>query len=445
MSNASGGNRFGPFWLQPAVSTGNMLALFFGAYTTIGLLTFIAISTPYVLTVQLQVPQSAQGSVSGYLHTFQEVIAIAVFGPIGVLADRIGRRAVYCGGLLLMGAGYALYSYANSYPELYTYRFIYALGIAAATGMLGTIPADYTEQRSRGIAVAGTGILNAIGVITIGIALGRSLFGFFDARGATEAQAGHYAHFVIAGICVLTAAVVGFGLKGGTPMAKAERPPVRQLFRSGIDEAFANPRIGLSYLCAFIARSDLVLLGTYSVLWGTTAAAERGMDAAQQAAAGGKIFGTASIAALLWLVVIGFILDRVNRVTGIIISMSIACAGYLGTMFIDDPLSSSAIPLIVLLGMGQISAFAGAQTLIAKEASVATRGSVIGMFNMFGAIGILVATSVGGILFDKVGPHAPFVFVGLLTLGLIAAAVVCRIKAPGPLSDRGLAGGVSLH
>jgi MFS family permease len=444
VNNTSGGNRFGPFWLQPGVTKGNMLSLFTGAYATIGLLTFIALSTPYVLTVYLQIPQGQQGAVSGYLHTYQEVIAIAIFGPIGVLADRIGRRAVYVGGLVCMGIGYALYSFANSLPELYVYRFIYALGIGAATGMLGTIPADYTEDRSRGIAVAATGVLNAIGVITVAIGLG-GLPQFFVNRGASPEAAGHDAHFVVAGLCFAFALLMAVGLRGGTVVARAQRPPVKELFRSGLTEAVANPRIGLSYVCAFIARSDLVLLGTYSVLWGTTAATAKGMEPAQALAEGRKVFAIASTAALLWLFVIGVVLDRVNRVTGVIICMTLACMGYLGTMLIEDPLVPSAIPLIVLLGIGQISAFAGAQTLIAKEASVATRGSVIGMFNMFGAIGILVSTSVGGILFDRVGPHAPFVFVGVLTMGLIAAAIACRIKAPGPLSDRGQRAAVALH
>lgn len=438
------GKRFGPFWLQPGVSSGNMLALFAGAYSTIGLLTFIALSTPFVLTVYLQIPQGEQGAVSGYLHTFQEVIAIAVFGPIGVLADRVGRRAVYVGGLVLMGAGYSLYSFANSMPELYTYRFIYAIGIAAATGMLGTIAADYTQDRSRGLAVAATGILNAIGVITVAVGLGR-LPQFFVERGASQEAAGHDAHFVVAGLCFAFALLLAVGLKSGTPVAREARPPVRELFRSGFAEARNNPRIALSYVCAFIARSDLVLLGTYSVLWGTTAATAKGMDAAQALAEGRKVFAIASTAALLWLFVVGFMLDRLNRVTGVIVCMTIACLGYMGTILIDDPLSKAAIPLIVLLGMGQISAFAGAQTLISKEAGQATRGSVIGMFNMFGAVGILVSTFIGGILFDSIGPYAPFVFVGTLTLGLIAAAVLCRIKAPGPLSDRGARAAVALH
>ena len=437
---ATTANRFGPFWLQPGVTSGHMLTLFGGALSTIGLLTFIALSTPFVLTQYLQLPQGQQGAVSGWLHTYQEVIMLAAFGPLGVLADRIGRRAVYVAGLLCMAIGYASYSYADNLPELFAYRFIYAVGIAAATGMLGTIVADYTEPRSRGIGVAATGVLNGIGVIFVAIGLGR-LPQMFVERGATQDMAGHYAHLIVAGLCALFAFWMAAGLKGGTPVAKTERLPVRELMRSGYREAVTNPRIALSYACGFIARSDLVLLGTYSVLWGTTTAAAQGMPAAQALAEGRKVFAIASVAALLWLPVMGLVIDRVNRVTGVIICMSIATAGYLGTMFIDDVLSRAAIPWLVLLGMGQISAFAGAQTLIAKEATDVTRGSVVGMFNVFGAAGILVSTAVGGVLFDKVGPHAPFNLVGALTLLLIAAAVVVRRRAPGPLSDHAVRAG----
>jgi len=427
-------NRFGPVWLQPGVSTGNMLTLMLGGYTTIGLLTFVALGTPHVLTVYLGVPQCEQGALSGYLHAFQEMVALAVFAPLGILADRIGRREVYVASFLMMALGYALYSFVSSIPELYAYRAIYAVGVAGVTGMLGTIVADYSQDRSRGLLVAGVGVLNALGVITVAIVLGH-LPQFFVERGASQAAAGHDAFFVVAGICVVMALLLALGLKGGTPVAKAQRLSFPELVRSGLAEA-RNPRIALSYACGFIARSDLVLLGTYSVLWGTTVAASRGMPAAQALAEGRKIFTIASTAALLWLFVIGVVIDRVNRVTGIIICMTLASMGYLGTMFIDDPLSKDAIPLIILLGIGQISAFAGAQTLISKEAPPRSRASVIGMFNVFGAAGILLSTALGGVLFDRIGPHAPFVMVGGLTVLLIAAAVVCRIKAPGPLSDR---------
>ena len=81
---------------------------------------------------------------------------------------------------------------------------------------------------------------------------------------------------------------------------------------------------------------------------------------------------------------------------------------------------AAAIPFFVLLGIGQISAFLGAQTVIAKEAPEHARGAVIGAFNFCGAVGILILSVIGGWLFDHVGPWAPFMLVGVLN-GCIGA------------------------
>ncbi len=428
-------NRFGPLWLQPGVTRTNMFALFGGALTTIGLMTFMGIGTPMVLSESLGIPSANHGAISGYLHTWQEIVALAVFGAIGVLADRVGRRTVYVAGLLCMAIGYAAYSYATTLPGLFAYRLVYAVGIAAATAMLSTVLADYTEPRSRGITVAMVGVLNAVGVIAMAIG-GKLLPAYFAAKDATQLQAAHHTYLTVAAICIGMAGFLAVTLRGGTPVARTERPSTRELIRSGFAEAAANPRIALAYGCAFIARSDLVLLGTYLTLWGYTVALQDGATPMEATVAGSHVFQVASMAALAWLIVIGLFIDRFNRITAITICMSIAAVGYLSTMFIDDPRTSAALPLVVLLGIGQISAFAGAQTLISKETVNATRASVIGMFNAFGAAGILVSTFVGGILFDRIGPHAPFAFVGVMTLGLIVAAIIVRRKAPGPLSDR---------
>ena len=81
------------------------------------------------------------------------------------------------------------------------------------------------------------------------------------------------------------------------------------------------------------------------------------------------------------------------------------------------------MPFFVLLGIGQISAFLGAFSLIGQEAPVAERGSVLGMFSLVGAIGILVATAVGGRLFDQIAPWAPFVLIGIANGVLCIAAL----------------------
>ena len=51
---------------------------------------------------------------------------------------------------------------------------------------------------------------------------------------------------------------------------------------------------------------------------------------------------------------------------------------------------------------------------------------------MFGALGILLFSFVGGRLFDGVGPWAPFVLAGSYQSILFVAAILVRIYAPGP-------------
>ncbi len=78
------GLRFGPFDLTARVTHGNMWSLAFGAFTTIGLLAFVAVATPYVLTVNLGIPEDEQGTITGDLVFWAEVTQILIFGLVGV-------------------------------------------------------------------------------------------------------------------------------------------------------------------------------------------------------------------------------------------------------------------------------------------------------------------------------------------------------------------------
>jgi MFS family permease len=429
-AQAATGKRFWFIDLAPGVTHFNMWVFLYASYATIGLLTFVAVGTPYVLSANLGIPLTEQGRVTGDLTFFNELALLAVFGPVGVMADRIGRREVFALGLLVMGIAYALYPFATSLGELTAYRMLYAAGIAAATGMLGTLIADYPQSQSRGKMVALGGTLNGLGVVSVTVGLGGLLKTFVN-QGMSAQEAGQYGHLVVAALCIISAVLIQIGVRPGTPVAKEERPPVGELIRSAFLEA-RNPRIALAYACAFIARSDLVVLGTFSILWGSTVAQMGGMDPASAAGlAARSTFGIASAAGLVWLPVMGFILDRINRVTGTAICMSLTAIGFLSTLLMDNPLES---PLLwVLVGVGNISAFAGATTLVSSEAPAAKRGVVVGMFNMMGVIGILVSSGVGGRLFDSIRPAAPFVLIGTLSALVAIFAIYVRFTAPGPL------------
>jgi MFS family permease len=431
-TTVSGEEQGEKFWFietAPGVTRGNMWGLMYAAFSTIGLLTFISAATTFVLTVNLKIPVAEQGTISGDLVVITEIAQILIFGAVGVMADRIGRRQILALGMIGMGSAYMLYPFAESIGELSAYRFLYALGLGSATGMLGTIVADYPQEKCRGRLVALSGMLNGLGVIFMVLFLG-NLPGMLVEAGYQQISAGRMTSAVAFVACVFSAVVAILALKKGTPGTKEERPSTWNLIKGGIVEA-KNPRIALSYAAAFVARSDLVILGTFTVLWGNLAGINAGLEPSEALSGGIRLFATASTAALIWLPILGFLVDRMNRVTSLAICMGLMSVGFVSMAFVDDPLAPAAIPLFLLLGVGQISAFLGAQTLVGTEAPKLKRGAVVGVFNKSGAIGILIMSSVGGRLFDSLSPAAPFVLVGIIGLFVVVAAIVVRIKSPG--------------
>lgn len=433
---AGGGIKFLFIWLQPGVSMLNAVVFFYSAFATIGLLTFVSTGTALVLNANFGVPISEQGTISGDLVIVTEIVQLMVFGIVGVLSDRIGRRELFSAGMFVMGVAYLLYPFAESVSELMVYRAIYAAGLGAATGMLQTIVADYPQDRSRGKLVALGGAFNGVGVIVVTVVFGRYVPPALIEAGYDAMTTTRIVHAIVFVACTVSSLVFLLGLKKGTPSRKDEQLPIRVLILSGYAEARRNPRVALSYACAFVARSDLVILGTFVVLWGTVAGISQGLDPAIAAARGAGVFGIASAAALAWLAVLGMLMDRFNRVSGVAVCMALAAIGYGCMWLVDDPLSPEAIPYFLLLGVGQISAFFGATTLLSHEAPRLSRGAVVGAFNMSGAIGIFFASGLGGRLFDSIGPAAPFALIGFLNAIVMLLAIVVRIKAPGHIPGR---------
>jgi MFS family permease len=424
--------RLGPVTMEPGIERSHVNALLFACFVTIGIATGIAAMTPFVLTANLGLPEGDQGKALGSLALWQEITLILVYTPLGVLADKIGRRAVYALGLVTVGVAYALYPFATTLTELSLFRVIYAVGIGAATGMLSTVIADYASVNDRGKMTAIGGFLNGLGVVLVTLLVGK-LPALFAAGGATQFEAGRDALFVLAAICMVSGLVLWFTLKPGLPAETTKRIPASELFSTGLGAARTNRRIALAYAAAFVARGDLAIVGLFAIAWGKLAAVQSGLAPAQALEKGIIPFVVAQSTALFWPVVIILLIDKLSRVTALTWCMTLGAIGYLAMGFVTDPLDPiQMIPFFMLLGIGQISAFLGAQTIIAKEAPPETRGSVIGAFNLCGALGILVLSVAGGWLFDHVGPAAPFVMVGICNGAVaLASLFVQRAEAAG--------------
>jgi predicted MFS family arabinose efflux permease len=99
---------------------------------------------------------------------------------------------------------------------------------------------------------------------------------------------------------------------------------------------------------------------------------------------------------------------------------------YFWVGFSPNPIVAAFIPAAILLGIGEFSAIMSCAALVGQSAPEDIRGSVIGMFNFCGSIGILCITLLGGILFDAWMPGAPFVIVGVLNFIVCIGAIMVR-------------------
>jgi MFS family permease len=417
-------SHLGPFWLSPGVTRTNAATLLFGALSTLCLITFVTFAQPYLFAI-LRIPEGEQGSLAGLLVGLQEGTQILIAGLIGALSDRTGRRVVYVAGLLGMAVSFVIYPLASSEGELILYRILYALGMTAATVMMSTCFAEYTQDRSRGRWMGLVGVFNGLGIVLMALVLAKLPLWLAN-RGLDDVAAIRYSFWIFAGYTLLLALVVRVGLRGHTPQAGRATLTLLQQATRGVSAARGNPRIALAYLLAFASRGDLVIITTFISLWVFQAGLDAGMSPGAATARAGMIFGTAQGMALVWSIAMGLILDRVHRLTGVCLAFGLAGIGYSLLGQVDDPFGPWMLPAAMLAGIGEASAVVAAGVLIGQEAPAETRGTLIGVFGLCGSLGIVCLTWAGGLVFDGVGRSAPFVMMGLVNLAVLGAALWVR-------------------
>jgi MFS family permease len=411
---------------MPGVTRGHVGAYLWAAFVSIGIFTYITALQPYLLQVNVGIPVEQRGAVSGNLQFWQEIITLLCVGLFGAWSDRVGRRIVYITGFLVTGLAYAAYPFADDVGQLLIYRVIYAVGVAALGGMLATVLADYPVDADRGKLTGISFFLNAVGALIFFAVLTR-LPEMYQGFGATETEAGRFAYLTIAAVCVLSALVM-LGLKPGPPDQVTERLPLRILLAQGL-AAGRKPRVALAYAASFAARADLVIVALFLSLWVQTAAIADGATAAEASSRQGALFGIVQGCAMLWAPVFGWMADKLDRVTLVIIATVLSIVGYGWMGFTPDPaIGGAAFGAAAMLGVGQASGILASQVLIAQEAPRAIRGAVIGMVGFFGALGILAISKIGGITFDEWRPGSPFIIMAAANVLLLGYAAWVRTR-----------------
>jgi Na+/melibiose symporter-like transporter len=294
--------------------------------------------------------------------------------------------------------------------------------------MLAAVANDYPVESSRAKMIAATMLFNAIGMVVL-TSVFKNLPDWYQNAGFDTITSIRYTRWTVSAACMLVAVSVIFGLKKGAPAQVSRREPMLATLRVGIHEA-RKPRIALSYAAAVVSRGDLAVLSTFFTTWLFLEGRDRGMTATEAMSGGFTFYIVVQAAALVSAPFIGIMLDRIDRVIGLIVGMILAGAGYLSLAFVGDPLGKEMYFAAILIGFGEIAANLSSLSLVGKEAPAKGRGAVIGMFSLCGAFGILLVAKIGGILFDEVSHIGPFILVGIANLIVLVLAIVVLKRYP---------------
>lgn len=437
--------------LTPGVSRFNFFTWFYIAMFSTLTLSFLNAFQPFILTNFIGVPKEDLGKYTGMILFFSEVVMIIFTIIYGTLSDRIGRSVIYALGFFVSGSSLFMIALTDSVPGYILSRMLWATGAAAVGSMLATVLADYPSEESRGKMTGFSGVMSGIGSIMSVAVLVRLPNRLVAAEITSDiVNAGQYTLYIIFGMALFTSVVSLFGVRSNMPVSNAPgsslplREKVSQFFndlKTGA-RAAKDPGIALSYGVAFVARGDLIVGVTFVSLWVRKAALTLSLSPGQALAIMGAAMGIMQGTALITGPLYGIMADKMKRATAVCIGLTMATIGYGSTCLVSDlgiitngRIAPQMILVLILIGIGEMGALITGQVLIAQQAPRKIRGSVMGFFSVSGAVGIIIATTVGGFLFDIWRAAGPFIFCSIINAILLVCALVIRNKVQSPVEN----------
>ncbi|HSS01036.1 MAG TPA: MFS transporter [Kofleriaceae bacterium] len=381
--------------------------------------TFLGFGCAYTFSAFLEPLQREFGASRGEVSLVFSLAGFLYFAlgiVSGPLADRWSSRGFAIGGMLLMGIGLALASWATSLVQVY---LAYGLGVGLGLGcayvpVVGAVQRWFVRKRglASGLAVSGIGV-GTLAVPPVASWL-IARFGWRDA-------------YLVIG-CVT--AVVGSGMsllvdndpaqRGLAPDGEPVRgdPASRPAPAAGVsvrDAVRSRRFIGLyvsCLICSFGLFVPFVHLVPYAV--------DHGVPSTTAVLLVGAI-GVGSSAGRLFL---GGVADRMGRRW----ALPVMFLG-MGLSFLIWAASTSAWPLAIfalLFGVFYGGFVALAPTLVADSFGGRNVGALIGILYPSVAFGTLVGPSAAGFAFDASGSYQVPILASAAT-NLLAAAILALV------------------
>ncbi|HYQ88571.1 MAG TPA: MFS transporter [Candidatus Binatia bacterium] len=331
-----------------------------------------------------------------------------LFAPLwGRLSDRIGRRPVLIGSLVVTALSYLVYAAAHSLLLLFASRMLAGVaGAVLSTAQAYVADTTTPENRTKGMGL-------------IGAAFGMG-FIFGPALGGILSRWGFAAPAYASAALALSAAVFAFfRLRESLPPEVRAEAAARRRQRATMGEALRRPVVGTvlglfftATLCFAGMEAILALFCQRYFHWGPHQI--------------GYLFAYVGVvAAAMQMGIVGALARRFGERALVRAGM-----GLMGLAFVTAGLRP---PLaIFLLVMGFIAVASGMLTpslsgLVSLATPADEQGGILGIYQSLGSLARAVGPFLGGLAFDVVSPGAPLWMAGIVLW--IAALATRKLPA----------------
>ncbi|MES9995950.1 MFS transporter [Desulfovibrio aminophilus] len=322
-----------------------------------------------------------------------------IMAPVGgILADRLGRKKVLVGSLLLFGLAGGACFFVRSLPALYTLRALQGIGAGPLGVLNATLIGDLFDGRERATAMGYNG-----GVQALGTAL-------FPALGGLLAHLGWNWPFLMNILALPLALTVALFLENPEPR---RGQPFGAYMRSALSRMGTRRALSLFTLT----------LGTFIILFGAFVTYLPVLLHEQFGAMPvetGCIISLSALATALAASQLGRLSSRFGELSLLRTSFLLYIAALLFMPRLPA-LWLSALP-IMLLGLAQGLNLPSLMTLLSGVAGLENRAAVMAVNGMLLRLGQTVAPLLMGLVFAGFGLSAVFTAAALLALGLLAVA-----------------------
>jgi MFS family permease len=356
---------------------------------------------PLFLTSSIGAPAAAVGVIEGVAESTAS-LAKAISGW---LSDRLRvRKPLVVAGYSLSAIGKPLLAAATVWPAALAARFVDRLGKGVRTAPRDALLGDAADDDARGLAFGLHRAADTLGA-ALGPAIGLGLFVLF---------AEHFRPvFLIAFIPAAAGVAVLMFVREGSP---APEPEIEPQPTTGVPLRELG---GQFYL--FLGISLLFALGNSSDAFLILRADNLGLSHTETILAY-VLFNSVYAAGATPG---GVLSDRVGRRGVIASGFAIFAAVYLGLAVAGG--GTAVWPLFALYGVFMSLTEAVSRAFVVDFAPPATRGTAIGVYTGSTGAMILASSIIAGVLWDIVGPWAPFA-VGAFTGGTAAVLVALFLR-----------------